>query len=375
MIKKEHIIILIILLIISIIYYFYINRNNNENENENEIKKLTFYWCHNKFSLYSDYLKKNNFNKTDTLEDVLLFMPCGYNDIENTLRNHIPYNNQYIMGIDGCDKIVAKNSLWMVFEKKYGRFKTKEFLPETYVLHNKNDMKLLKKKFKSTDIFLLKKNIQRKKGIEFTSDLYKILSLHQKIGKYPYVVAQKYLTNLYLLNKRKINLRLYIIIVSKNGNVNWYLSKNGKCIYANKNYNKNNSNLDLEEHITSLHLDPIIYNNNPLNLKELRSYLGNSKYIMLWNKIINLMKHCRNAFKNVVCINKKFKNNTLFQVLGADVIFTNNMKPYLLEFNKGPQMKTVNDRDLELKQNIIKQLFSISGLIPNNYANSNLILL
>ena len=42
-----------------------------------------------------------------------------------------------------------------------------------------------------------------------------------------------------------------------------------------------------------------------------------------------------------------------FQLFGADVIFTNNLHPYLLEFNKGPSMKYMNNRD-EFIDNSIK---------------------
>ena len=77
--------------------------------------------------------------------------------------------------------------------------------------------------------------------------------------------------NTYMINKRKINLRIYLLIICKNNKLTSYYYKNGKCnIYTNKNYTGSN---ELEENITSLNLDMDIYNKNPFDLFELVNYM------------------------------------------------------------------------------------------------------
>ena len=40
-----------------------------------------------------------------------------------------------------------------------------------------------------------------------------------------YKVVQKYLTNLYLVNRRKVNLRVYLLIIIKNNKKEFYYVK------------------------------------------------------------------------------------------------------------------------------------------------------
>ena len=44
-----------------------------------------------------------------------------------------------------------------------------------------------------------------------------------------YKVVQKYLTNLYLVNRRKVNLRVYLLIIIKNNKKEFYMSNLGKA--------------------------------------------------------------------------------------------------------------------------------------------------
>ena len=40
-------------------------------------------------------------------------------------------------------------------------------------------------------------------------------------------------------------------------------------------------------------------------------------------------------------------------------------RPFLLEFNKGPAMKPVNDLDARLKREMIEDVFRTSAILPN----------
>ena len=52
-----------------------------------------------------------------------------------------------------------------------------------------------------------------------------------------------------------------------------------------------------------------------------------------------------------------------------DVIFTNVLDPYILEINKGPEMKPKNDRDYILKNKLNLDLLNLVGLIDINEEN------
>jgi len=220
--------------------------------------------------------------------------------------------------------------------------------------------------YKKNAIYLLKKNIQRKEGIKLTRDLDEILSGFRD----NYVIAQKYIQDLYLIKNRKVNLRMYLLIICDKGVVSWYFSNIGKCMYTNKDMNTD-YDLDPETHLTSLNLDPSIYNTNPLSLDELKNFVGEHNYRILFNRIITIVQKCKICFEGKICQNKKINEHISFQLFGLDFIFTKNFQPYLLEMNKGPQMSYINSKDYKIKEKIYTDLLSKVGIIKNNPDNKN----
>ena len=196
-----------------------------------------------------------------------------------------------------------------------------------------------------------------------------------------YKIIQEYIPNLYLINKRKINLRYYFLIINKQGIINTYLYKFGKCIYSNKNYDidyKNISDSKLMDYkevfLTSYNLDPEIYNINPEDFNELKNYMGETNYNILYNRIIDTFLKLSKAIQFEFNEKSKLYNNLCFQLFGADIIFDNNLKPFLLELNKGPSMKYITNKDKLLKEQLIEDLFFKMKLLNSkNYStNSNI---
>ena len=69
------------------------------------------------------------------------------------------------------------------------------------------------------------------------------------------------------------------------------------------------------------------------------------------------------VFNDLICQNSY--TNTYFQLFGIDIVFTKDMVPYLLEINKGPQMKAINQKDKYIKEQIYKDIFNY--IIFNNH--------
>ena len=338
--------------------------NTKENfENTNNIKK-SFIKCNkNKVKgIISDIFVKNNIykNKTDTNWDI--YLPCGYNNVEAELKTIIPTNdNQIIFGISGCDKAVSKNNIWSLLENKYGREKASSIMPETYILNNKEHMNLFVIHYQPSHKYILKKNVQRKEGLLMTNQLTTIVNANKE----GYKVVQKYLKDVFLINNRKINLRIYLVIKCMNGVINAFIHPRGKCIYTNKDYDPDS--LDFENNITSYNLELEIYKINPLTFEELKEYLKkiNLDYDLLFNRIITIIKETIIASKKELCQLKNIYKNTTFQLFGLDVIFNNKLEPFLLEFNKGPDMQPKTDVDRIIKTKVQEDMFDLVHLIYN----------
>lgn len=358
--------IIFIFIILILIILFLVRKKEHFN---NLSYDTLFYKC-NKYvitKVIKDIFENYNIGRTfnQNKENWKLFMPCTYNTVESELKNlEITNNNKLIFGINGCDSLASKNNLWLILEKKYGRKKASTLMPETWILHNKNHMELFKKQYNEENTYIMKKNIQRKKGLHLTNILNEIIDNSDE----KFRVVQKYMKDTFLLNKRKINLRIYLLVICKNNKIESFVHKNGKCIYTNKDYN---NTLDLEENITSLNLDYDIYNKNPFDLIELKQYFNKHKlnYKKLYNNLINNLTLLHNTYKHNICKLKGNENNLNFQLFGLDYIFDNDLNIFLLEINKGPDMNSKNNIDYKLKYNIMEDVFIKVGLINSNKAN------
>ena len=342
------------------------------------------------------FINESNNNSTNKSGSWNLYLPCGYNYAEGELKNLSPKNkDQKIFAINGCDKIASKNNLWKILRDYFGREKASTIMPETYIISDIKDMEVFKSNYKPDKLYLLKKNLQRKEGIIITSDYEEIMK------KKDFKVIQEYVPDLFLIKNRKINIRLYLLIVCYNGNTTGYLYNKGKCIYTNKDYNSNNNSNDMnsnnntfnisnnssnssnssnsnnnvslkewrETHLTSVNLDMEIYETHPETLQQLETTIGFYKYNKLWKKIITLFKNCMRAINGNLCNLKQLNQNVTFQLFGADIIFNTEMHPYLLEFNKGPSMKYMTPTDTKMKKELTQDIFSKVGVIDKPLIN------
>jgi hypothetical protein len=340
--KNSNYLILIILLIIIFLFIYNVNIFNIKKENFDNGTVITqnykYYRCNNKMlgTILKDIFDNNNITQSN--DDWNIYIPCGYNDVEEELKQISINNknkNKYIFGVNGCDTIVSKNKIWESLVNCYGRKDASKLMPESYVLEDPNEMEVFRKNFNPAlnEIYILKKNVQRKEGLKLTKDYFEIIDG----SKDNYKVAQKYIRDLYLINGRKINLRVYLLIIIKNNKTYFYLCKIGKCIYTKKKYNDND--LDFESNITSYNLDMTVYEESPRHFNELIEYInennnkkGDGK--KLFNNIELLMKKISLCLSKNLYQSKNINSSITFQLFGIDIIFNKDLHPYLFISNK-----------------------------------------
>ena len=135
-------------------------------------------------------------------------------------------------------------------------------------------------------------------------------------------------------------------------------------MYTNKPYEANS--VDFEQQITSVKLDPSAYASLPLTLEELRVHWQTRgiSFTDVQRKIFAQLQLVARAVLPHVCKNARVcPKHVRFQLFGADVILTDRLEPYLLEFNKGPQMNPVNARDRTVKRSVLEDTFALAGVI------------
>ena len=327
------IIVLVLIIILNIIYLIYDLRFRK--------KKVNFYKCPHK--LNHQILNKIlvDYNYTDNFE---LYLPCGYNYIETELdKIQIPKNTKYIFGLKNCDKIVSKNNLWVLLRNT-------GTMPQSYLLpYEKENVKLELERGK---ILIGKKNLQRKLGLKIIENKDDL----ENAVKEDFKIAQVFLKDILLINERKVNLRVYLMIIYENYKLRFYVYQNGKCLYTNQ---KNQEKFDFESHITSFNMNQEIYDKNPHDFDELKKKINFGE---IWRNIKdNLRRVCGGIAEELKQPNK-FKDKVCFQLFGLDYLVGEDMKVYLLEINKGPDMLPKNDKDEKLKTKVYEDTFNMVGL-------------
>ena len=85
--------------------------------------------------------------------------------------------------------------------------------------------------------------------------------------------------------------------------------------------------------------------------------------VKMRQKIYNLLKNVMVALLPKVCNCKNMRDQNMYQMFGADVLIDTDYNPYVLEFNKGPDMKHKDEADHKLKKKVIFDTFEKMGVI------------
>lgn len=325
--------------------------------------------------IYKEIFNEEGVNLERDLDKFDLYYPCGYNGVEKELRNLDlgKRTNVDIFGICGSDTIASKSSLWKNISEYYGREKASNIMPESFLLKDNKELPLFKVKFDPKKVYIMKKNVQRKKGIHLTSDLNEIAEGHKK----KYVMVQEKKESC-IINKRRMNLRIYVFVQYKNGVKNVFVHKLAKCLYTSKDVidEIDSNGEEFETLITNSYVTDLeIYNKNPLTLEALLIWLEKNRGVnpnALLKNIHNNLKLAFTALLPKICRCKNANGNNMYQMFGADILLDKSYNPWLLEVNKGPDMKHKDSADHKLKKKVVFDTFEMMKVVKPkkiNYTN------
>lgn len=299
--------------------------------------------------------------KTDSYDSSTWLMFETLNRID-TLMNSIqfPKNIKYIFGVAGTDNLVSKSMLAITLRTFYDSDTLNNMMPLTYIMENGIDKDRFLTDYRG-GIYIMKKNIQRQEGCLITDNRHTILAGFESGD---YAVVQELLQDPLLVNGRKINIRIYILIVCAPGSeTKMYMYNDGFMYYTPQNFVP--KSLVSEENITTGYIDRQVYVDNPLTFQDLLLSLSspiNSN--LLYNNILALMKSISipyiSIFNNA---NKQFPG-TKFQIYGCDVAPSMSYSVKVMEINKGPDLGYKDARDKELKKNMVREALGIVGILP-----------
>jgi len=343
---------LIILLLVSILiilgfYYIYTTAQYN-----NSIDNILVFRINDdlNYDLKSLPIPKYlHMEMSETYNEANLLLFQSLNKIENILpKISLPKNIHSIYAFKGIDDIANKANLAMKI-----RNVKPDLIPKSYILYNVSDLYQLKNDMNGSKYFIFKKNVQQQEGLYITKDVNDI----NKLYKNYYVIAQEILQDPLIIANRKVNIRIYILIISFKGNTKFYMFNDGFMYYSPSEWQPNTDSYDIN--ITTGLKDRKIYEDNPLTYKDLQTHLGKEKALILNNNIENAMKTVKECFGNIISRKNKWMRCKCFQIMGCDIAPDSKLGVKIMEINKGPDLRFKDARDGALKQNLTSDSFNL----------------
>ena len=296
-----------------------------------------------------------------------IHLPCTYNNVKKELLDIKPTDpSQKIFLIKGCDNLSRKDNIWSNLVNAYGRARASKYMPMTYLTETKasSDLALFKKDYTAGDVYILKKNKQRQQGLKVLNNYEEIMSSVDD----GYVIIQHMLQDPYIINGRKTNCRVYLLIVCHAGEKKAYMYDNGFMYYSRTPFKPNS--VDMDRIITTGYGDRAFYQKNPLTLKDMVKHVGPKVDIISRGK--DLLRNIWKACNPVLCSEPKGKmyKNITFQLFGCDVAYNDKLVPQLIEINKGPDLSGKDERDSALKFGLVEDIFRTIGVITDDMMQS-----
>jgi len=260
-----------------------------------------------------------------------------------------------------------------------------DFFPETYVMPM--DYEAFKAQFPKTGkqpTFIVKPQASSQgRGIFLTQTWKGVPNSHR-------YVVQRYITNPYLLDELKFDLRIYVLVTSVEP-LKIFLFKDGLARFATVKYKDAGA-----DNITNMfmHLTNYAINKNSsnfvFNVDERDDSVGHKRSIKalfktlqergrdtkkLWIDIkkIVIKTFCSVqstlAQKYKATFSKKHGNKAAFQVFGFDVMIDEHFKPWLLEVNSSPSLSSDTPLDRNIKEKVIGDALKITGISSHERIN------
>lgn len=273
-----------------------------------------------------------------------------------------------------------KDNLWRNYKIMKTAFPDDyDFVPETYILPEDQTEMLNAINRNKEEMWLIKPVASSKgKGIRLMTN---IDSIPKKS------LVSNYIANPHIINNKKYDLRLYILITGFNP-LKIYLYNEGLVRFACEEYKMTDNHVhNRYMHLTNYAVNKCSNNydknvslenekiGSKWSLSALRGYFEEQgkDFNITWKKIkdiiikaiISIFEETTTTVQNLT----EYKNN-LFELYGFDILLDSDLRPWLLEVNLNPSLNCDTDLDLKIKTSVMTDIFNIIGLMPYSHINN-----
>lgn len=177
-------------------------------------------------------------------------------------------------------------------------------------------------------------------------------------------VVQRYIHNPYLINGRKFDIRVYVLVTSYNPMKVW-LYRSGFARFSNTRYSLESID-DSYVHLTNVAIQKTAPDYDPekgckWSTQQLRRYLTARHGV---ETVDNCFSEMDNIYiKSLQSVQKVIINDKhCFEMYGYDILLDENLKPWLIEINASPSLTASNKDDYDLKCGLLTDVMNIIDL-------------
>ncbi|XP_026188401.1 putative tubulin polyglutamylase TTLL9 [Mastacembelus armatus] len=186
-------------------------------------------------------------------------------------------------------------------------------------------------------------------------------SEEQKDTQVESYVAQRYIENPYLINGRKFDLRVYVLVTSYVPLKVW-LYRDGFARFSSTRFSLSSID-DKYMHLTNVAVQKTAPDYDPekgckWQMQQLRRYLtakhGREMVETLFKEMDNIFVRSLLSVQKVI-INDKH----CFELYGYDILLDQNLKPWLIEVNASPSHTPSSQEDYEMKCRLLEDTLNV----------------
>lgn len=320
---------------------------------------------------YSDVFKEHGIVIANSSQDAEIIFFETLNTIDHIITM-APYGPRtaFVYGVRGTDELASKSMLAFNIRSRVSLLDASKVLPVTFIYEVPSDMQVLYRDIKmESNLYILKQNVQRQEGNLITQDPQTIMDA----GRKGFVVAQRLLLNPLLVGGRKINMRVYMLVVVRPNKLEaeFYIYDDGFIYYAPKLWDATST--DPNVHITTGYIDRKVYDDNPLTIKDLMSNIGKDRFATMWGNVKTSMSLIKKTYSTALANENKDVPGVKFLVYGCDLAPDETFNIKIMEINKGPDLSYKDERDKRLKMELVRHTLSTVGIIKSNGSKSSFV--
>ncbi|CAI5451319.1 unnamed protein product [Caenorhabditis angaria] len=176
----------------------------------------------------------------------------------------------------------------------------------------------------------------------------------------PYVV-QSYIANPYLVGGKKFDVRLYVLVTSFRP-LNAWVHREGFARFSHSRYSTDSVD-DAFVHLTNVAVAKTAADYDPerglkWSLPKLfrffRSMHGHSKVSKMMEDLAKVIIESLRSVHHII-----IQDSHCFELYGYDILFDENLKPWLLEVNASPSLTASSQEDFELKYRVLNHMLDV----------------